>query len=667
MGLNPAQAEAVHTLRGPLLVLAGAGSGKTRVVTMRIAELIRSGIAPDRILAVTFTNKAAAEMRERVLQILFPNSRPPKDMPVPLVATFHSLCVQILRRHITKLGYPEQFAIYDRNDQESLAKRVLNDIATNLANLHPGDFINIISRWKTQAIRPHEADRHAENDREYLAASIYRRYQTALKACGAVDFDDILLLVEDLLRDFPDVLEAERGLFDHILVDEYQDTNQTQYRIIRALALEHRNLCVVGDDDQSIYAWRGAEVTHILRFQRDWTDAKVVKLETNYRSTHEIIQWANRVVAFNRQRHPKTLRATVSGETPRVLQCPDPDEEAQIVVSEIRRRLQLRIRQPNDIAVLFRTNEQSRLFEVEFKRQNVPYTLIGSMSFFDRKEVRDLLAYLRVILNPRDEVSLLRAVNTPPRGIGQTTMIRCMETALAEKKTLWETLGNAEMLQNAKVPAKAVTAIGEFRQMIRKLQLHAQQQPVDELIRTLLDTIQYRTEIDRLNEKPNDREMRWNLVEEFVNSAASFVQKEERPRLSSFVQQLSLMDRDDSGSEKEEQLKNGAVILMTLHAAKGLEFPEVYMVGMEEGFLPHRKSISDPFRDNVAEERRLCYVGMTRAKERLTLSLALHRMKWGKKRDTIPSRFLFEMTGRADNPAYAKVLRDSGNTFSGRE
>lgn len=658
MGLNPEQAEAVHTLRGPLLVLAGAGSGKTRVVTMRIAELIRHGIEPNRILAVTFTNKAAAEMRERVLALLYPNQRVPRGVPVPEVSTFHSLCVQILRRWITKLGYPEQFAIYDRNDQESLASRVLKDMASNLVALKAGDFVNIISRWKTQAIRPGEADRYAENDREYLAASIYRRYQTALKACGAVDFDDILLLTEDLLRDFPEVLEAERARFDHILVDEYQDTNQSQYRIIKALALKHRNLCVVGDDDQSIYAWRGAEVTHILRFREDWTDAKVIKLETNYRSTHEIIKWANRVVAFNRTRHPKELRATVSGETPRVFQCADPEDEAQKIVNEIRQRIQLRICKPNEIAVLFRTNEQPRLFEMEFKRQHVPYTLIGSASFFDRKEIRDILAYLRVILNPRDEVSLLRSINTPPRGIGQTTMIKCMESVLAKKRSLWDFICDPKELEFAKVTPKAISAITGFCRQIRELRSLARVQPVDVLIRSLLDAIEYQKEIERQNEKPADRELRWNLVEEFVNSAATFVAKEEKPRLSTFVQQLSLMDREDSGSDKEEQMKNGAVILMTLHAAKGLEFPEVYMVGLEEGILPHKKSISGEQEENVAEERRLCYVGMTRAKRRLTLSMAVNRKKWGVDRKTIPSRFLYEMTGRADNPNYVKILRD---------
>ncbi|MDO4584833.1 MAG: UvrD-helicase domain-containing protein [Planctomycetia bacterium] len=666
MALNEAQYEAVHTLRGPLLVLAGAGSGKTRVVTQRIAELIRHGTAPERILAVTFTNKAAAEMRERVGKILFPGrNAPPKGTPMPEISTFHALCVQILRRNIVHLGYPEMFAIYDRGDQESLAGRVLKDYFSTVAHLRPSDFINIVSHWKTMGIRPDLATRVAENDREYLAASLYPRYQTALKACGAVDFDDILLLTEDLFEQFPEVETRERERFDHILVDEYQDTNQLQYRIIQKLAQIHRNLCVVGDDDQSIYAWRGADVTHILRFQHDWPEAKVVRLEKNYRSTHEILAWANRIVQFNRNRHPKTLQATYHGDMPRILQCQDEDEEAEKVVEEIRRRIRLKIRKPGEIAVLFRTNEQSRPFEFEFQRQNVPYTLIGGMSFFDRKETRDLLAYLRVILNPKDEVSLLRAINTPPRGIGQTTMIRCMELALRKNCSLWEILGNRdELLASAKITAKTITAIDTFRQTIDQLRKNVRKMRVDVFVRHLVETIDYRSEINRLHEKETDQQIRWNIVEDLVNSAGSFAEKEEKPYLGNFVQKLSLADRDDSGNDKEEQLQKQAVVLMTLHAAKGLEFPEVYMVGMEEGFLPHKKSLENDLADNVAEERRLCYVGVTRAKSRLTLSLALQRMKWGKKRNTIPSRFLYELTGKAESPNYQKILQ--GNPLSKR-
>ncbi|MDO4574884.1 MAG: UvrD-helicase domain-containing protein [Planctomycetia bacterium] len=657
MKLNPAQSDAVNTLSGPLLVLAGAGSGKTRVVTLRIANLIEQGIAPERILAVTFTNKAASEMKERVRDTLFPNGHVPRDTPLPEISTFHSLGVRILRRNIGNLGYPEMFAIYDRSDQEGLAARILKDISSNAATLRPSDFINIISHWKTMAIRPEQALRVAENDKEYLASSLYKRYQTALKACGAVDFDDILLLTEDLFREFPEVRERERGRFDHILVDEYQDTNQSQYRIVKTLAGEHRNLCVVGDDDQSIYAWRGAEVTHILRFKEDWPEAKVVRLEVNYRSTHEIVDWANRVVAFNRVRHPKTLRATRHGEPPRIRRFPEGDDEALKIVEEIRHRIQAKIRRPGEIAVLFRTNEQSRAFEMEFKRQQVPYTLLGGMSFFDRQEVRDILAYLRVILNPRDEVSLLRIINTPARGIGQNTMIRCMETALRAKRPLWEILGHSdELVEVAKISPKIITSIDAFRNLIRRFQSDAKKLAVDALVQKLIDEIDYHGEIERRHEKPTDREIRWNIVEELVNSAASFVRKEEHPRLGNFVQQLSLSDRDDSGDEKDEKLRQNAVLMMTYHAAKGLEFPEVYMVGMEEGFLPHKKSVENYAQDDVAEERRLCYVGITRAKERLTLSMAIQRMKYGKLRDTIPSRFLYEMTGKADNPNYGKII-----------
>ncbi|MDO4549863.1 MAG: UvrD-helicase domain-containing protein [Planctomycetia bacterium] len=657
--LNPAQAEAVHTLRGPLLVLAGAGSGKTRVVTLRIAELIKHGILPERILAVTFTNKAATEMLQRVGQILYPSGKPSSKTPVPEISTFHSLCVRILRRNITCLGFPETFAIYDRGDQESMASRVLKEIACPEASLKNSDFLSIVSRWKSASVLPYQASRIAQTDKEHLAASAYRRYQTAMKACGAVDFDDILLLTEELFEKFPEVREKEALRFDHILVDEYQDTNQSQYRIIKALAAGHRNLCVVGDDDQSIYAWRGAEVTHILRFGKDWPDAKVVRLEMNYRSTHEIILWANRVVAFNRQRHPKTLRATLHGEMPRVLQCADAEEEATQIVSEIRRRIQMKIRKPREIAILFRTNEQPRAFEMEFQRQKVPYTLIGGQSFFDRKEVRDLLAYLRVIVNPKDEMSLLRIMNTPPRGIGQTSIIRMVENALANKLSLWEAVESPEFLQlQVKLNPKTLAAVQDFRGMINGLRKTAKKMPMDEFIRQMISIIDYRSEIERFAQKESEQQMRWNLVEELANSAASYMQKEEDPRLYTFVQQLALMDRNMSdGNEKEPQSPPEGVVLMTLHAAKGLEFPEVYLVGMEEGILPHKRSLESYSEKEIAEERRLCYVGITRAKTRLTVSMALQRMKWGKMRDTIPSRFLYEMTGQSENPNYLSVLR----------
>ena len=449
MDLNPAQYDAVHTLSGPLLVLAGAGTGKTRVVTYRIAELIRNRVRPERILAVTFTNKAADEMQERTAALLGKKLKQRPEM-----STFHSLCVRILRRHVRQLGYPANFAIYDRGDQEGVARTVLREIKVADGLLRPGDLLYFIGRWKTASVRPEEAAALAQTDKEHLAAAAYRRYQNALKAAGAVDFDDLLLCTEELFAKFPKARQAEAGRFDHLLVDEYQDTNASQYRIVKALAAGHRNLCVVGDDDQSIYGWRGAEVAHILRFKNDWPEAKVVRLEVNYRSTREILDWANRLIAFNKLRHAKMLRATCSGEPPRILQLEDEVKEAKTVVGEIAARIAEKKRRPKDFAILCRTNEQPRAFEMELRQAKIPYVLMGGMSFYDRKEVRDVLAYLKLLANPADEVSLLRIINVPARGIGQTTVKRLLEEAIQRGKPMWELLPHAGEL--AGLPATAV-------------------------------------------------------------------------------------------------------------------------------------------------------------------------------------------------------------------
>jgi len=648
MELNPAQKEAVKTTRGPLLVLAGAGTGKTRVVTLRIAELISRGTRPSRILGVTFTNKAAAEMQQRVTAEL---GRRRKEKPE--LSTFHSLCVRILRRQIEHLGYPKQFAIYDRGDQESIARNVLRDIKAADATLRPGDLLFFIGNWKTACLRPNEAANVAQNDREHLAAAGYRRYQGALKAAGAVDFDDLLLLTEELFRRFPKVREEEASRYDHLLVDEYQDTNGSQYRIVRALAEPHRNLCVVGDDDQSIYGWRGAEVTHILSFKKDWPDAKVVRLETNYRSTHEIIAWANTLIAFNKHRHGKILRATLSGEIPRVLQYETAEEEAEQVVADIFSRINDKGKDARDIAILFRTNEQPRVFEQELRRANVPYVLIGGQSFYDRKEVRDILAYLKMLHNPRDEISLLRIINLPPRGIGQTSTTKVLETAVADGRTVWKTLEDPAVV-NRLVPA-ARKGIADFLELAERFRRNLRRRPIADLVRSLIEEIGYRDELARIYHSPEEQESRWNSVEEFVNAAASYDQRAEKPNLAEFLDEASLLGSDES-PDKEKQLQQDAVALMTMHAAKGLEFEEVYMVGMEEGVLPHRRSL-DPMAETVDEERRLCYVGVTRAQRRLTLTLPLSRKKWGKDRPTVPSRFLYEVTGQADNPNYATTVK----------
>jgi DNA helicase-2/ATP-dependent DNA helicase PcrA len=640
------------------LVLAGAGTGKTRVVTYRIAELIRRGTKPERILAVTFTKKAAGEMQERAAALLSRRQVSPKrasasrrDLPTcPEISTFHSLCVRVLRRHIVKLGYPQKFVICDRNEQESQARTALRELRAPNASLSPGDMLAIVSRWKAGAVRPDVALSGARGEREHLAAAAYRRYQDNLKRIGAVDFDDLLLLTEELLSKFPAVSKAEAQRFDHVLVDEYQDTNRSQYQIVKALAAKHRNLCVVGDDDQSIYGWRGAEVTHILRFQKDWPEAKIVRLENNYRSTAAILQYANTLIAFNRHRHEKVLKAAkAGGERPRIVQCQDEAQEAQRVVEDVRKLIDSRSAQPRDIAILCRTNEQPRSFETELRRANVPYVLIGGMSFFDRKEVRDILAYLKVIDNPHDEPSMMRIINQPPRGIGTAAQKRLFDEATARGKFLWDVLPDALVVDG--LDAKTVSAVGQFRRLIDQFRGQSEKTRVAQLIAAVLDETRYRDALARLYPDPSERESRLASLEEIVNAAANYDKNRRAsspPTLSGFLDDMMLSERDDS-EDKDSQLARNAVALMTLHSAKGLEFPHVFLVGMEEGILPHKRSVAADNDAAIDEERRLCYVGVTRAQERLTLSFALARRKWGKPQKTIPSRFLYEMTGQAEN------------------
>jgi DNA helicase-2/ATP-dependent DNA helicase PcrA len=638
--LNPAQKKAVNTLSGPLLVLAGAGTGKTRVVTYRVAKLIRHKVRPGRILAVTFTNKAAAEMQERIAGLLGKRLQ-----ESPVISTFHAHCVQILRRHIRRLGYPPRFAIYDRGDQESIARSVLRDIRVPGEALRPGDLIHFIGRWKSRSISPADSARLARTDKEHLASMAYRRYQQALKNAGAVDFDDLLLRTEELFDGHPDVLEEEAGRFDHVLIDEYQDTNGSQYRIVRALASRHRNLCVVGDDDQSIYGWRGAEVEHILRFVDDWPDAMIVRLEDNYRSTEEILELANRLIVFNKTRHEKALRASRrGGEKPKVRQYRDESTEAREVVHEIRRSIDRSHLEPRDFAILFRTNEQPRAFETELRRADLPYVLLGGMSFYDRKEVRDILAYLKLLATPEDEVSLLRIVNTPPRGIGSKSVQWLMSQAVAGGQSVWATMRDLTGL-----PPAAQAAMQRFVAQIQEFQRRLKHEALVDVVRELIAEIGYESELKRLYSEPNEQQSRWDAVQEVVNAVGAYEAAARKPTLLGFLDEILLGDRDFD-KEKEKQLQRNAVVLMTLHSAKGLEFPQVYLVGMEEGILPHHRSLGDD-EDGVEEERRLCYVGVTRAQDRLTLSLPLTRMKWGKPRETIPSRFLYEMTGKADSPA----------------
>ncbi|MEZ4226189.1 MAG: UvrD-helicase domain-containing protein [Polyangiaceae bacterium] len=641
-GLNRPQRDAVTTLSGPLLVLAGAGTGKTRVITYRIAELIKHRVKPDRILAVTFTNKAAKEMRERALALL---GRRRRGATKPEISTFHSLCVRILRRHATQLGYPTHFSIYDRSDQETLARQALRDVRVGHEKLKPSEFIFIVSGWKSRNLPSDRAMDAAETDKEQLAALAYDKYQAALRASGAMDFDDLLLNVEQLFAEHPDVRIAEATRFDHLLIDEYQDTNGLQYRIVKALAERHRNLCVVGDDDQSIYGWRGAEVTHILSFQRDWPEAKVVRLEDNYRSRAPILSLANTLIAHNSERHDKTLRPSrQGGELPRFLRFEDETAEAEQVVREIAHRTGENNPErvsPSDVAILFRTNEQPRAFELELRRAGVPYVLVGGQSFYDRKEIRDIVAYLRVLANPADEVSLLRVINTPARGIGASTVAQLLTRAVAAGSSVWDILPDA--LESGELTTVVAERIEGFRRMLSHLRAQLGHVPLAAVAAEMLQTIDYRAEIERNYKNAGDVEARMNSIEELVNAIAQYEAHSDSPSLLGFLEECSLAGREDSKDDPEERQEH-AVTLMTLHSAKGLEFPHVYMVGMEEGLLPHKRSVTDGG-DTIAEERRLCYVGVTRARETLTLSLCKNRMKWGKLRPQIPSRFLLEMRG----------------------
>jgi DNA helicase II / ATP-dependent DNA helicase PcrA len=663
-GLNAPQLEAVKTLRGPLLVLAGAGSGKTRVVTFRIAELIKTGTSPGRILAVTFTNKAAGEMQERIGGVIGKRLK-----EKPQISTFHSYCVRVLRRQIRRLGYPEKFAIYDRGDQESLARQALREIRVPAESLRPADLLAQIGQWKTMCVRPPQAAQRAETDKQHLAAMGYRRYQKSLKAAGAVDFDDLLLLTEELFGEHEEVRREEASRFNHVLIDEYQDTNGSQYRIVRALAQDHRNLCVVGDDDQSIYGWRGAEVKHILRFNKDWPDAKVVRLEMNYRSTEAILSTANRLIAFNRHRHDKVLRAArPGGETPRIVQYADETAEAKGVVEEIHRRLSEPGIEPRDFAVLFRTNEQPRVFEQEFRRLKIPYILLGGQSFFDRKEVKDVLSYLRVVESPDDEPALLRILNTPPRGISGTTVEKLMKHAVEKGTSVWRVMVSGDL---PPLPAEARAAVGRFVAFLQSYQAEAKRRkPLVDLASDLIQRIEYKPFLAKQYPDQNEQQSRLASIEEVVNAIGVYQRENEKPTLGGFLDEVTLGDRPFE-NEKEQQLARNAVALMTYHSSKGLEFRYVSMVGMEEGILPHSRSIvtdaAAGTSDAIDEERRLCYVGITRAQERLTFSMALSRMKWGKPRETIPSRYLYEFTGQAETAKAQEALKRVAEEFLGKK
>ena len=659
-GLNPAQAEAVNAPAGPLLVLAGAGTGKTRVVIARIINLVKRGTPPDRILAVTFTNKAAREMVARIGNRFGGRSKKPADgskenpPPKPEVSTIHSLCVRVLRRHAQLAGYPDRFVIVDRGEQETTARKVLKELRVAEATLRPAELLDRISRWKSRGVRPEVVfdTLSADADDSWdLAAAGYQRYQRAMRGAGAVDFDDLLLVVDQLFTEHEQVRRQEAGRFDHVLVDEYQDTSGIQERILSALARDHKSFCVVGDDDQSIYAWRGAQISHILEFPSRWPGATVVRLEENYRSTPEIIEAANTLISCNTRRHGKTLVSKAPpGLKPAIVQAQDEVDEARRVTGDAEALLRERVAPPSEMAILVRTGEQTRVFETELRHRNIPYELVGSRSFFDRREVKDVLSYLRLLVDQEDDLALARIANVPPRGLSFNALDKARKEAAEGGRSLWSALREAR--DTGRLSAAAAGGVAKLEALIRMAPAAGSPSngSAADSLRRVLEQSGYRQYLAKEFEDEAEQEARWQSVEELVNGLARHEQEHRAVDPATTVRRYLddlILEVKEAERFEEDKTKGNKLKLMTLHAAKGLEFDCVWMVGLEENLLPHIRAVNEGL-PAIDEERRLCYVGVTRARKRLMLSLALTRMKWGKAKPSKPSRFLYELTGQAE-------------------
>jgi DNA helicase-2/ATP-dependent DNA helicase PcrA len=632
--LNPAQRDAVSTTEGPLLVLAGAGTGKTRVITTRIAYLVSRGVDPASILAVTFTNKAAGEMRERVSRLAG------KAAKAITVGTFHAFCAQILREHGHVLGLPRKFAICDASDQLSAVKSAMRELRVYETAMHPSAVLARMSLAKNRMDTPEAFLANGSDDRDQLVGSVWQRYREFLARTRSLDFDDLLLETVRLLREHDDVRAHYRQRYRYVLVDEYQDTNHPQYEIVKQIGGEHRNVCVVGDDDQSIYGWRGADIRKILGFHHDFEGAKIVRLETNYRSTRPILDAANAVIRKNASRHEKALEsARGDGEPVRFARLKDETAEAQFVVEEIGKLLRPGTAKPEDFAILCRTQVQFRPFEGELRAAGLPYVVVGGMSFFDRKEVRDIVAYLKVAVNPRDETSLLRIINTPSRGVGKASLDRVLAFATDHGISASEAFERAAEIEG--LSPQAVEGYRKLRTALDGADLADAGQHLVFRLERFLEVIAYRDEVTRLYPEAMTREVRWAGVLEVLNFAENHVRRAAEPSLHGFLEELALTSGDAPGEKVES--RTDAVTLMTLHAAKGLEFPHVFLVGMEEGLLPHARAVAE---GGIEEERRLAYVGITRAMTTLTISSAFERAKYGRLARSVPSRFLYEAMGK---------------------
>ena len=640
--LNEPQREAVYHTDGPLLILAGAGSGKTRVLTHRIAYLIgERGVNPWNILAITFTNKAAEEMRQRVDNLVGFGAES------VWVSTFHSACVRILRRFIDRLGYENHFTIYDTDDQKTLIKEVCRKVDVDTKVFKERSLLSAISSAKNEMILPDEFELNAGGDfAKMKIAKVYREYETQMRANNALDFDDLLVKTVQLLQTQPDVLESYQERFRYIMVDEYQDTNTVQFQLVSLLAGKYKNLCVVGDDDQSIYKFRGANIRNILDFEHEFPDAKVIKLEQNYRSTGNILNAANSVIANNHGRKEKSLwTENGEGELIRLRQFDTAFDEADFIGEDIKSA----VRQGgsyNDSAVLYRTNAQSRLLEEKFIAMNIPYKIVGGVNFYARREIKDLLAYLKTIDNGRDDVAVRRIINVPKRGIGLTTINRIQESATERGIGFYEALLAPELIAGV---GRSATKLDSFAALIEYFKTLAEEMNITDLLQEVIEKTGYIESLE--NEDKEEAKTRKENIDELISKAATYEEscqdKDEKATLSGFLEEVALVADIDSLDEDQEY-----VVLMTLHSAKGLEFPRVYLAGMEDGLFPGYMSINAGDREELEEERRLCYVGITRAEQELTLTSARRRMVHGETQYNPMSRFVKEIP---------RELLDTGN------
>ena len=632
--LNPAQREAVEKTEGPVLILAGAGSGKTRVLTTRIGHLIEDkGVQPANILAITFTNKAANEMRERVEETLESDA---SDM---WISTFHSCCVRILRKDINRIGYNRSFVIYDSADQVTLVKDCLKELNLNDKVFEPKMIISTISGAKDKLYDPKQFKAmHMNDNRMSKIADVYALYQDRLKRNSALDFDDLIFKTVELLKSDKEVLDYYRNRFKYIMVDEYQDTSKAQYELIKILAREHQNICVVGDDDQSIYGWRGADIRNILEFEKDYDDVHVVKLEQNYRSTQIILDAANTVISNNIERKRKRLWSEKKdGELIKIQVAQDEIEESDFVADMIAKISREQNRSYKDFAVLYRANAQSRSVEDALNRSQIPYNIYGGTKFYERKEIKDLIAFLRVIQNPQDDISIKRIINVPRRGIGLRTIEKIEDRANLKQESIYSVLIDIET--NSDISTKARNSISEFvDNVIGTLRTMREVYPVSKLIEKVIESIDYYGYIDELYKgNKEEAEERKDNVKEFISVAMEFEQISEEKDLETFLTGVALT----SESSEEEEIDK--VSLMTIHTSKGLEFPVVFIVGMEDGLFPIARAVRSMNDSEIEEERRLCYVGITRAKEILYLTLTQKRTLYGKTNPSIASRFMEEL------------------------